>query len=101
MELEASSERKREALRRTQAAAAEARRREAEAEQVREEAAYLSQFGLEHGNAETAEPVAPGAEPSAPGNTADERVPPDDAAAGPRAIANGSRVRARRTQTSQ
>ncbi len=42
---EAQSERKREALRRTQQAAAEARRRSEEAEQRRKEAEYLSQFG--------------------------------------------------------
>ena len=44
--LEASSEKKRDALRRTQAAAAEARRRAAEAERLREEAEYLAQFGV-------------------------------------------------------
>lgn len=44
-ELEAQSERKRQALRRAQQAAAEARRRAAEAERRREEAAYLAQFG--------------------------------------------------------
>ncbi len=55
--LEASSERKRDALRRQQAAAAEARRRAAEAERVRKEAEYLSQFGLQPGDAERAEPV--------------------------------------------
>ena len=44
-ELEAQSERKREALRRTQRAAAEARRRAAEAARLREEAEYLAQFG--------------------------------------------------------
>jgi regulator of protease activity HflC (stomatin/prohibitin superfamily) len=44
-ELEAQSERKRQALRREQQAAAEARRRAAEAEKLREEAAYLAQFG--------------------------------------------------------
>ncbi len=44
-EFEAQSERKRQALRRTQEAAAEARRRAAEAEKRREEAAYLAQFG--------------------------------------------------------
>ena len=43
-ELEAQSERKRQALRREQKAAAEARRRAAEAEKLREEAAYLAQF---------------------------------------------------------
>ncbi len=46
VELEARSERKREALRRTQQAAAEARRRAAEAERLREEAEYLAQFGV-------------------------------------------------------
>ena len=44
-ELEAQSERKRQALRRAQQAAAEARRRSAEAQKRREEAAYLAQFG--------------------------------------------------------
>ena len=44
-ELEAQSERKRQALRREQQAAVEARRRAAEAEKRREEAAYLAQFG--------------------------------------------------------
>jgi hypothetical protein len=43
--LEAQSERKRDALRRTQEAAAEARRRTAEANRRREEAEYLAQFG--------------------------------------------------------
>ena len=42
---EAESDRKREALRRTQQAAAEARRRAAEAARQREEAEYLAQFG--------------------------------------------------------
>jgi hypothetical protein len=46
VELEARSERKREALRRTQQAAAEARRRAAEAERLRKEAEYLAQFGV-------------------------------------------------------
>ena len=44
-ELEAQSERKRQALRRTQQAAAEARRRAAEEAARRREAEYLSQFG--------------------------------------------------------
>lgn len=44
-ELEEQSLRKREALRRTQAAAAEARRRSAENRRLREEAEYLAQFG--------------------------------------------------------
>jgi len=42
---EAESDKKREALRRTQQAAAEARRRAAEAERRRKEAEYLAQFG--------------------------------------------------------
>jgi len=45
-ELEARSERKRQALRRTQQAASEARRRAEEAERLREEAEYLAQFGV-------------------------------------------------------
>ena len=44
-EFEAQSERKRQALRRAQEAAAEARRRATEAQKRREEAAYLAQFG--------------------------------------------------------
>jgi hypothetical protein len=44
--LEARSESKRNALRRTQAAAAEARRRAAERERLRQEAEYLAQFGV-------------------------------------------------------
>lgn len=46
-EREAQSQRKREALRRTQQAAAEARRRAIEAERKRQEAEYLAQFGVE------------------------------------------------------
>jgi len=45
-ELELESQRKRDALRRTQRAAAEARRRAAEAARQREEAEYLAQFGV-------------------------------------------------------
>jgi hypothetical protein len=44
-QLEAESESKRDALRRTQRAAAEARRRALEDEQLRKEAEYLAQFG--------------------------------------------------------
>ena len=44
-ELEERSERKREALRRTQQATAEARRRAEEAERLRKEAEYQAQFG--------------------------------------------------------
>ena len=45
-DLEARSERKRQALRRTQQAAAEARRRAEDAERMRKEAEYLAQFGV-------------------------------------------------------
>ena len=45
VELEARSERKRQALRRTQQAAMEARRRAEEADRLRKEAEYLAQFG--------------------------------------------------------
>ena len=45
-ELEAQSKRKRDALRNTQRAQAEARRRVAEAQRQREEAEYLAQFGV-------------------------------------------------------
>ena len=45
--LEAESESKRDALRRTQRAASAARREAAERERLREEAAYLAQFGEE------------------------------------------------------
>ena len=59
--LEARSERKRRALRRTQAAAAEARRRAAEAQRLREEAEYLAQFGVEPTGAEEAtDPLSEG-----------------------------------------
>jgi hypothetical protein len=44
-QLEAESKRKRDALRRTQRAVAEARRRAAEGQKRREEAEYLAQFG--------------------------------------------------------
>lgn len=44
-DLEARSERKRKALRRTQQATAEARRRAEDAERLRKEAEYLAQFG--------------------------------------------------------
>lgn len=54
-EFEKQSERKREALRRTQEAAATARRRAVEAARRREEAAYLAQFGE----------LPPGADPNA------------------------------------
>ena len=46
VEFEARSEKKRQALRRTQAAVAQARRRASEAERLRLEAEYLAQFGV-------------------------------------------------------
>lgn len=46
VDLDARSERKRQALRRTQEAASQARRRAAEAERLRIEAEYLAQFGV-------------------------------------------------------
>jgi len=97
-ELEAQSERKRQALRRAQEAAAEARARAEEAERLRREAEYLSQFGevggtvetvpgeespAESGNGEAADPPVP--EPPAGTNeteaareTAEEAAEPDD-----------------------
>ena len=74
-ELEALSERKREALRRTQQAAAEARRRAAEAEQRRAELEYQAQFGLPPPDAGSANPDA------MPGNFPLAVIP--DAGAGP------------------
>ncbi|MBT8099280.1 MAG: EexN family lipoprotein [Gammaproteobacteria bacterium] len=64
-ELEAESQRKRDALRRTQRAAAEARRRAAEAERRREEAAYLAQFGVLPENATTSDEPMSGNAPLA------------------------------------
>lgn len=46
VELEARSEQKRQALRRTQQATTEARRRAEEADRMRQEAEYLAQFGV-------------------------------------------------------
>lgn len=79
-ELEAQSERKREALRRTQRAAAEARRRAAEAARLREEAEYLMQFGEVH----TALPAAedPGLAGNAPVAVIPEPVDAETAVAG-------------------
>jgi hypothetical protein len=63
---EARSESKRNALRRTQAAAAEARRRAAEAQRQREEAEYLAQFGVSPPDeTTTAEPAVEGDLPEA------------------------------------
>lgn len=63
---EARSESKRNALRRTQAAAAEARRRAAEAQRQREEAEYLAQFGVSPPDeTTTAEPAVEGNLPEA------------------------------------
>jgi multidrug efflux pump subunit AcrA (membrane-fusion protein) len=69
-DLEAQSERKRQALRRAREAAAEARRRAQEAEQRREEARYFGEF----------EPLPPGDEPSETGEIPerDRDDDPDD-----------------------
>jgi hypothetical protein len=79
-ELEARSERKREALRRTQQATVEARRRAEEAERLRKEAEYLAQFGAlpsPEGEADTGAtlpegnvPIAVVPKPSQDGQTA-------------------------------
>lgn len=77
---EAQSEKKREALRRTQLAAAKARRRAAEARRMRKEADYLAQFGEAppsgDGEASFGEPVT-----NAPGMVISE--PTDDSSAAP------------------
>lgn len=74
--LESQSERKRQALSRTQKAAAEARRRAAEAEKRREEAEYLAQFGelppSVDGEAEGATAV------NAPGAAIPDTLEPED-----------------------
>ncbi len=64
--LEARSEAKRKALRRTQAAAAEARRRAAEEQRQREEAEYLAQFGVEADESNTATVSEPEVEGNVP-----------------------------------
>lgn len=74
-ELEARSESKRAALRRTQAAAAEARRRAAEQRRLREEAEYLAQFGVLPPTSETT------TEPLDQGNLPIAVVPEGDATA--------------------
>lgn len=67
-ELDAQSEQKRQALRRTQEAAAEARQRAAEAQRLREEAAYLGQFEAAPPSRTAADPAAAAADNS-PGVT--------------------------------
>ena len=64
--LEARSESKRKALRRTQAAVAEARRRAAEEQRRREEAEYLAQFGVSPDESDTATVSEPEAEGNLP-----------------------------------
>ena len=72
-ELEARSERKRQALRQTQQAAAEARRRAEEADRLRREAEYLAQFGvLPPAETGSDEDTATG---NAPGVVIPERAP--------------------------
>ena len=76
-ELEARSERKRQALRQTQQAAAEARRRAEEAGRLRREAEYLAQFGvLPPADTEQDEETAAG---NAPGVVIPERAEDEDA----------------------
>jgi hypothetical protein len=79
-ELEAQSEQKRQSLRRTQEAAAEARRRAAEARRLREEAAYLGQFGTVPEGANTPGTTPTDAPVAAPANVPGAIVaPPSDA----------------------
>lgn len=86
-ELEELSDRKREALRRTQQAAAEARRRAAEAERRREEMEYQSQFGLTLPDTGTATEAmqgnVPGAMISAAGAVVPATAPRRDNPPGP------------------
>lgn len=93
-ELEALSQRKREALRRTQQAAAEARRWAAERERLRKEAEYQAQFGLPMPRDSANDEVMAGNEPQAvipapsadstpadaPGSTTERFAPPLPAA---------------------
>lgn len=76
-EFERQSERKRQALRRTQQAASEARRRAADAQRRREDAAYLSQFesALGDGGDTDGQQLPPDAE-SLPGNEPGVQVGP-------------------------
>jgi hypothetical protein len=82
-ELEALSQRKREALRRTQQAAAEARRRAAERERVRREADYEAQFGVPMPADPRHDEAMAGNEPlaviPAPGADSDDAVATDQA----------------------
>lgn len=89
-QLEAQSERKREALRRTQQAAAEARRRVAEAERRRREAEYLAQFGQlpPEGDAEPGDMT--GNAPIAVIPEASGDVPDDDGYAAPPPVAGSN-----------
>ena len=86
-ELDARSESKRRALRRTQAAVTEARRRAAESERLREEAEYLAQFGAAPPGTEAADdslsegnvPVAIVPEAEEEPNAVDASVAPQSA----------------------
>lgn len=83
-ELEAQSERKRLQLRRTQQAAAEARRLAAEDQRRREEAAYLAQFGdLPPDAAAGADAGVDGLTGNAPGAVLPEPLPQEPFAAEP------------------
>jgi hypothetical protein len=83
-ELEAQSERKRRALRRTQEAANLARKRAAEAAKRREEQAYISQFTGESGGSATPNPAPPPASNGAPQTQAPAVLPEADPAPQPR-----------------
>lgn len=75
-ELEALSEQKRRAFRRVQDAAAEARRRSEEQKRLREEAAYLAQFGVLPDGSAPAETA-----PSVGNNVPGAILPPSESAA--------------------
>jgi membrane-bound lytic murein transglycosylase len=106
-EFEAQSERKRQALRRTQEAAAEARRRATEAKKRREEAAYLAQFGErppddsqqteqpDTGNVPIAVIPEPAAETVDDGYSEPLRTPASDASNAPIAVAEPEQEPAR------
>jgi septal ring factor EnvC (AmiA/AmiB activator) len=69
-QLEAQSESKRQALRRTQEAAAEARRRRLEAQRLREEAEYLGLFEEVPASTEAGQVMAPAGDQTMPANGA-------------------------------
>ncbi|MDH3265803.1 MAG: EexN family lipoprotein [Gammaproteobacteria bacterium] len=94
-EFESESNKKREALRRTQQAAAEARRRAEEAARIREEAEYLAQFGElppganDRANDAEAATNAPGMIIPEAANNDDVRADPGSASAGSEPASDG------------